>query len=775
MSSSSKNDNPPRPEVPPGLGGPVRNPNNNDVLSGRGGRINSHPGNVRFREMVDSLKREYLDPRTKKIEKARIAARLVTAIRRSDPPGRFLKEDPHTGLWIEIGDERAWKKAGQALRESAPEIRAEQQAQLQAAAERAGGVIAGLGPSPISMGRMSSKSPPEESYAPVGGGEVRAFRQASDPPGPRHRPNPPEREGLARRELQQQQQQQQQQQLYEYEKQVFQQQSQYKQACDPFTDGNYDDELELMRQQYQLQQRIQAQYAKRSQMQGQGQGQGNYRGNNDFDDFNFQQAQYRQQQRQQPQQRFSREQIAAALMSEDLLPVDAGFVIPSLGTQQYSSNQQQSFQQCYPVNEDRYIPNPDEVFNGRQYNPVFSSDKTVSTMSSFDVQSMDMSSLGGFSFTNHSLANQSQSQNLNVSAMSGLISTGSALSRSGTSMARKKQSKSSLERKLEKVNEAHRRQQMEEMEKRRMQAMLAQGGDQAAFYTEVPTKKPSSNGAATKNNKGGMMSSLTSFGFEDIAEEDNFEEASIKMSNLGLSEMEMTFSSDVFSVRSKVDQMRERSTDAKDTKPEAVKRTSPSGSDEHRRSPIAGVVPSNNGNNGITASSVFGSSIASEMTASNRDSMSSTASMKKTSEFDLDHFNESLRSMDLEDRGSMPPDPPSNVGEGTNAIERSQPLSNTSPAPRRRQREPTGGSLPSLAAGGKSVERGGAAVERAPGPVDLGLSDPNVTAEDFGISFNSIRSFASQDSDASSWLDQYQSMENVAGGMNPWDEEGSHG
>ena len=51
---------PPRPQVPPGHGGPVRSPHPHDVLSGRGGRINSHPGNVHFREMVDSYKREYL-------------------------------------------------------------------------------------------------------------------------------------------------------------------------------------------------------------------------------------------------------------------------------------------------------------------------------------------------------------------------------------------------------------------------------------------------------------------------------------------------------------------------------------------------------------------------------------------------------------------------------------------------------------------------------------------------------------------------------------------
>ena len=176
---------PPRPEVSPGQGGPVRTPNCNDVLSGRGGRINSHSGNVRFREMVESLKRDYLDPRTKKLEKARIAARLVATIRRLDPPGKFLKEDPHTGMWLEIGDERAWKKAGQALRESAPEIRAEHQAkQLQAA---------------VAASTMGSQAKSVSSNG-IGG------RQA-DPPGPRHRPNPPEREGLARSRAEYEQQQ----------------------------------------------------------------------------------------------------------------------------------------------------------------------------------------------------------------------------------------------------------------------------------------------------------------------------------------------------------------------------------------------------------------------------------------------------------------------------------------------------------------------------------------------------------------------------------------
>ena len=687
--------------------------------------------------MVDGLKRDYLDPRTKKVEKARIAARLVATIRHSDPPGRFLKEDPHTGLWIEIGDERAWKKAGQALRESAPEIRAEQQAQLQAAAERAGGVIAGLGPSPA----MRS-SPPSEKNS----------RRQADPPGPRHRPNPPEREGLARtREMYQQQ-------LNQYERQVCQQESAFNNRGSNFEGGNYDDELEMMRQEYQLQQRLHAEYARRSNM-AQGQ---NCRG----DDFEYQPQQQFMQQQGQGRRRYSRQEIAAAMMNEDLLPVDAGFVIPSLGGgQQFAQqNQPETYQQCYPVNED-YVPSADQAFNGQQFNPVYSCDKTVSTMSSFDVQSMDMSSLGGFSFANHSLAQNSQ-QNLNVSAMSGLISTGSALSRSGTSMSRQK--KSSLERKLEKVNEAHRRQQMDQMERRR-QAMQSQGGQHGDVLLEVPTKTSSTTGP---RNTRELASSLTSFGFEDIAEEDHPDEPSVKMSNLGLSEMDMTFNSDIFSIKSKVDNVQEAPKE--DSKPKATKRKSSSGSEaKHSRDPDSDV-PAKKPGNGVTASSVFGSSLDSE-TVSNRGSMSSNGSMKISSHFDMDHFNESLRSMDLEDRGALPPDPPSNTGGNPNE-QRTRPLMGGTSS-RRRQREPNGGSLPSLAAGGKSVERGRpAAPEPAPAATtDLGISDPNLTAEDFGISFNSIRSFNSQGSDASSWLDQYQSMENVAGGKNLWDEEASNG
>ena len=111
--------------VPPRGIGPTIHPNVNDVLCGRGGRINSHSGNIQFREITASLKKEYLAKTTKKLEKAHIAAKIIYEIRSMEPPGRFLKEDSDTGLWFDIGDAKAIKKAGQSLREDAPDIRHE--------------------------------------------------------------------------------------------------------------------------------------------------------------------------------------------------------------------------------------------------------------------------------------------------------------------------------------------------------------------------------------------------------------------------------------------------------------------------------------------------------------------------------------------------------------------------------------------------------------------------------------------------------------------------
>mmetsp|Transcript_773 Transcript_773/g.1482 ORF Transcript_773/g.1482 Transcript_773/m.1482 type:complete len:632 (-) Transcript_773:88-1983(-) len=194
---------PPQVFVNPGDGGLISELNENDVLSGRGGRINNHPGNITFRTVVEDYKREYLDPRIRKLEKAHVAARLVAQIRSANPPGRFLREDAdHKGKFVEIGDQKAWKKAGQALREDAPDVRKvldeeikdvgvmnhnpysspqQQQQQQQHMQYR-----------PPPPGSIPSGIPPAVSYSPSTGGHHHQL----PPPQQQHRPDPPESEGV---------------------------------------------------------------------------------------------------------------------------------------------------------------------------------------------------------------------------------------------------------------------------------------------------------------------------------------------------------------------------------------------------------------------------------------------------------------------------------------------------------------------------------------------------------------------------------------------------
>jgi len=110
--------------VTPGNDDLVETPHEHDVLCGRGGSINSHAGNERFRELVEKRKRVYLTARFKR-EKRLIASSIVSEIRGLEPAGRFLTKDAKTGKWKDIGDEKARDKTSQALRENAPKVRAE--------------------------------------------------------------------------------------------------------------------------------------------------------------------------------------------------------------------------------------------------------------------------------------------------------------------------------------------------------------------------------------------------------------------------------------------------------------------------------------------------------------------------------------------------------------------------------------------------------------------------------------------------------------------------
>jgi len=88
-----------------------------DVLCGRGGATNNHPGNQRFRAIVAEHMPEYLQ--AKKKQKAWIARTVVRTIQQDG--GRFLKrdKDPLTGreVWTEVADKKATEKTSQALRE----------------------------------------------------------------------------------------------------------------------------------------------------------------------------------------------------------------------------------------------------------------------------------------------------------------------------------------------------------------------------------------------------------------------------------------------------------------------------------------------------------------------------------------------------------------------------------------------------------------------------------------------------------------------------------
>mmetsp|Transcript_9975 Transcript_9975/g.20963 ORF Transcript_9975/g.20963 Transcript_9975/m.20963 type:complete len:371 (+) Transcript_9975:179-1291(+) len=90
----------------------VCEPTEHDVLFGRGGFTNTHPGNIKFREEALKL-RDWYESATKE-EKYTISDLLVETIRGDGH--RFL-EKGSDGLWHEVIGNGARKKASQALRE----------------------------------------------------------------------------------------------------------------------------------------------------------------------------------------------------------------------------------------------------------------------------------------------------------------------------------------------------------------------------------------------------------------------------------------------------------------------------------------------------------------------------------------------------------------------------------------------------------------------------------------------------------------------------------
>mmetsp|Transcript_28528 Transcript_28528/g.58490 ORF Transcript_28528/g.58490 Transcript_28528/m.58490 type:complete len:327 (-) Transcript_28528:248-1228(-) len=280
---------------------------------------------------------------------------------------------------------------------------------------------------------------------------------------------------------------------------------------------------------------------------------------------------------------------------------------------------------------------------------------------------------------------------------------------------------------------------------------------------QVPTFEESRKKPGTSSNhhdysfKSKMHDqSLNSFGFEAI-EEDEMTEASYKLSNLGLSEMSMgtmTFNSDVLSIKSRADGGVKSSSGSNSTKDPSIEGTKRSGSEASA---------STDPNNPITASSLFDQGV-----------LSNATSQKAGNEaIDLANFNESFRSMDMEERGGATlPDPDgvgareaSGISSGNNATNVPRSRQKTASLTARassRQQDPTGGRLPTVA-------RASGATPATSGAPEVRKESDNPVLDDFGVSFNSIAS------DASSWLNQYNSMENIGSDKNPWDDEESRG
>ena len=99
-------------------GARILNYTNNDVLSGRGGRTNLHPGNRYYRELILSNCSAYV--KATKMMKPEIAHQIEKKIR--ERGGRFLRRGSD-GMYCDIGESTAKEKTSQALRHRSFELR----------------------------------------------------------------------------------------------------------------------------------------------------------------------------------------------------------------------------------------------------------------------------------------------------------------------------------------------------------------------------------------------------------------------------------------------------------------------------------------------------------------------------------------------------------------------------------------------------------------------------------------------------------------------------
>jgi hypothetical protein len=99
-------------------------PTQNDILLGRGGNNNKHPGNKQLRLKAMNHVQEYMV--CSKTDKTHVVNELVTWVRNLKPPGRFLQknaDDDDTDKWYEIDDKTARLKVAQVYRDTVARVR----------------------------------------------------------------------------------------------------------------------------------------------------------------------------------------------------------------------------------------------------------------------------------------------------------------------------------------------------------------------------------------------------------------------------------------------------------------------------------------------------------------------------------------------------------------------------------------------------------------------------------------------------------------------------
>jgi hypothetical protein len=93
-----------------------------DVICGRGMNTSVHPGNVAFKKVMKKHEMEYIC--AKRSTKPKIAMKLLEDFRRHSV--RFVKRERDGQgrfMWFDIGEQRAYEKVCQSLREGAPQLR----------------------------------------------------------------------------------------------------------------------------------------------------------------------------------------------------------------------------------------------------------------------------------------------------------------------------------------------------------------------------------------------------------------------------------------------------------------------------------------------------------------------------------------------------------------------------------------------------------------------------------------------------------------------------